>query len=35
MLNDTYTGEIYIHTCTITGKSYIGQTINGMENRAR
>jgi group I intron endonuclease len=33
MLNDTYTGEIYIHTCTITGKSYIGQTINGMENR--
>jgi group I intron endonuclease len=30
---NTYTGEIYIHTCTITGKSYIGQTINGMENR--
>jgi group I intron endonuclease len=33
MLNDTYTALIYIHTCTITGKSYIGQTINGMENR--
>jgi hypothetical protein len=30
---NTYTGEIYIHTCTITGKSYIGQTIIGMENR--
>jgi hypothetical protein len=30
---NTYTALIYIHTCTITGKSYIGQTINGMENR--
>jgi group I intron endonuclease len=30
---NTYTAVIYIFTNKITGLSYIGQTINGMENR--
>jgi group I intron endonuclease len=26
-------GEIYVHTCTANGKSYVGQTTAGMEKR--